>query len=492
MDPENHVATSLNMDIMHIVMSFADRRAVSSLMKTCSTLNSEGAKYILTDGVFLRHERGLMSFIWFLIARNGSSECRRRLTFLKKLSLDFYPPTEVAAGILEGFFELVPVTSGLICLEISEAEALLAMHPPLGVAIAKLTRLKTLNLSDAGEHCALLLRTLRSSLVFADITFVTSNGEPEDEATRRSNANPILLLEGSQSTLESLSTNFATSSPDGPRYTNVTSLTLMYIDLLVIEDYIRAFPNVRTLSSSECSGFREDRERWEDRRATSMLHQARHGTWRSLRHYVGTVLDLWTFGLACQIRTVGFGVPQNRMVQDPDMLNDVLSDARPSALDLMLPGASYLLDEALRSVLSVERGLRELDLRVLLHINGNDEIVSVGDVLDLLVDVVRASAVAAFRLKLDMSWIRDVRTRAERSGEEGPPIMPFEVYLQDMDVDAYTDALLAKVASLREVQVSVVWPGDGRTRQADRKRTERVGGSPTSALDGSSVDGDSV
>ena len=62
-----------------------------------------------------------------------------------------------------------------------------------------------------------------------------------------------------------------------------------------------------------------------------------------------------------------------------------------------------------------------------------------------------------------------VRGRAE-GGYEAPPIMPFEVYLQDMDVDAYADVLFAEVASLKEVRVAVVSPREGSTRQADRKR----------------------
>lgn len=49
--------------------------------------------------------------------------------------------------------------------------------------------------------------------------------------------------------------------------------------------------------------------------------------------------------------------------------------------------------------------------------------------------------------------------------------MPFEVYLRDMDVDAYADTLFAEVASLKEVRVAVVSSREGSTRQADRKRT---------------------
>ena len=69
-----------------------------------------------------------------------------------------------------------------------------------------------------------------------------------------------------------------------------------------------------------------------------------------------------------------------------------------------------------------------------------------------------------------------VRGRAE-GGYEEPPVMPFEVYLQDMDVDAYADTLFAEVESLKEVRVSVVSSRERSTRQADRKRaTSNVSG----------------
>lgn len=379
MDYESNPPVSWNMDIMHVVMSYADRRVVSNIMKTCNALNSAGARYLLEGEVSLRREERLLRFIRFLHAMHNPDEYLRRVTFLKKLSLGLYHPTEDAAGILEVLFNTISrVASNFTSLKIFEAEALLATHAPLGAAIAKLTTLKALHLSNASVQCATLLRNLRSTgLILADISFSTR--EPGDEVVRHSNANPILLLQGSQSTLESLSTSLAVSSPDGPCYANVTSLSLSCINLPVIEDYIRAFPNLLSLTTFECDVFREDP--WEElhRRETSMIHQAQHGTWRSLRHYSGSVLELWIFGLTCQIPSIHLGFPQRGV--DYYMLNIVLHDVRPSALALTLPGASCLLDDDLCYVLSREGRLRELELRVLLHLNGTDESVSVGDVL---------------------------------------------------------------------------------------------------------------
>lgn len=100
-DPQSHPAVSLNVDIMHIIMSYAHRSVVSRLMKTCNTLNSEGARYLFKDEVSFRYDAELVSFFWFLKARDNSSERCRRITFLNRLSLDFKDPTENISQTLE-------------------------------------------------------------------------------------------------------------------------------------------------------------------------------------------------------------------------------------------------------------------------------------------------------------------------------------------------------------------------------------------------------
>ncbi|KAI1794821.1 hypothetical protein LXA43DRAFT_1091426 [Ganoderma leucocontextum] len=425
------VTVPWNMDIMHIVMSYANRRVVSNLMKTCNTLNNEGARYLLEDGVSLRREARLVkSFIWFMITRRNPNERFRRLTFLNKLSLDFDHPTEDAARLLAVFFETIArAASKFTSLNIDNAEALLTTYPPLGAAIANLTTLKALNLSSTGEHCATLLRTLQSSLVMATIFFGLHARGREDEVIPEHAMNPILLLEASQSTLESLNTSFSLSTHDGPCYANVTHLSLSCMPLPVIEDYIRAFPNILSLTTSNCSPYRDEPEVWDHRREMSMLYQAQSGSWRSLREYQGSTLVLWILGLTCHIPSIKLNFqhrpPYEPLEVDSNRLNDVLLDVRPSHLALILPGASSILDEAFRSTLCAEGRLQVLDLRVLFHINRANDTVSVGDILGLLVDVVRASSVPTFKLTLDLSWMGLERRR----NGEGLPFMPFEVYL---------------------------------------------------------------
>ena len=385
MAPQSYPTVSLNIDIMHIIMSYADRRVISNLMKTCHTLNSEGTRYLLADGVTLQREVGVVSFIvWFFQARGDSSERFRRLTFVDKLTIDFYPsPPEYINHILEGFFEIVVrlgAASNLTSLKISRAEALFTTHPPLAAAIAKLTTLKTLDLSFTGVHGATLLRTLQSSLVTVTVSFGLCDREREHEVIPEPDKNPILLLEGSQSTLESLETSFAVTLPDGPCYANVTRLDLWWIDLPYIEDYIRAFPNLLSLKAFECVGYRTDPGIWNARRETTMLYQAQYGTWQSLRHFQGSMLILWIWGLTCQIPSVSLHFEQEYGV-DPNFLNDIILDVRPSHLALRLRGASSLLDDAVRTVLSEEGRLQALELSVLLCMDKDDDTVSIGRIL---------------------------------------------------------------------------------------------------------------
>ncbi|KAM5538644.1 hypothetical protein V8D89_007673 [Ganoderma adspersum] len=439
---------SLNVDIMHTIMSYATRNIVSNLMKTCRTMNSEGAKHLLKDGVSVGCDAELVSFIYFLMARRNVDDSLRRLSFFEKFSLHFDAPSPEIAGLLAEFFErIAPAALNFTSLEIHTTEALLTSYPPLGAAIAKLTTLEDLELSFGGEHCAELLRTLQSKLVTAIITF--GDGEREDEEIPDRYRNPILLLQGSKSTLESLRTSFSVSSFYGPRYTNVTKLSLSYMDLPDIEDYIRAFPNLVSLSAFECSGYGDDSEAWEDRREISMLYQAHNETWRSLSYYWGSVLILWTFGLTCRIPSVELDFDDHELE----------AHRRPAR-------SSCLLNEEFRSVLRVD-DLQVLDLRVSFS-SREDNALFVGYFLDALVDLVRATGSAPiFKLTLDWSFAAGLRRMAR--GEELPP-MPFEVYLQDMDVDAYADTLFASAASLKELQVSVVGP-KRCTRQAERRRT---------------------
>ncbi|KAM5538653.1 hypothetical protein V8D89_007682 [Ganoderma adspersum] len=452
---------SLNMDIMHAIMSYATRNTVSDLMKTCRAANSEGVKHLLKDGVSIGSEVELLSLVYFLTARGNLDDSLRRLIFFESLSLNFDTPSpDVARGLAEFFENIGPVALNFTSLDIHTAETLLTAYPPLGATIAKLTTLESLEISSSGEHCASLLRTLQSKLVTASITF--DDGDEEDEDILERDRNPILLFRGSQSTLESLSTSFSASSPQGPRYANVTELSLSYLDLPSIEDYIRAFPNLRSLSAFECSGYVNDPAGWEERRLTSMGYQVRRGSWRSLRQYWGSVLILWIFGLTCRIPSVELDFEDDEL--DLDKLNDVLQDARPSRLILKLPEASCLLDERFRSSLHVD-SLRVLDLRVTFSAR-EDSALSVGDILDSLVDVIRASSATSLELTLNWScgsWMRS------NDGGEGQLVVPFDVYLRDMDVDAYADTLFASAALLKKLQVSVVGPKRYK-RQADRKR----------------------
>ena len=93
------------------------------------------------------------------------------------------------------------------------------------------------------------------------------------------------------------------------------------------------------------------------------------------------------------------------------------------------------------------------------------------------------SSVSRFKLILDLTWMKVFRSRYKSDhGDKELLMFPFEIYLQDMDVDAYADKLLASVASLKEVQVSVMEDNlFERSRTAERRRREPGSSNGTNA-----------
>ena len=65
----------------------------------------------------------------------------------------------------------------------------------------------------------------------------------------------------------------------------------------------------------------------------------------------------------------------------PNFLNDVILDVRPSKLALRLLGTSWLLNDAVRAVLSEEGHLQVLEICILSHVEQSDDTVSIGHVL---------------------------------------------------------------------------------------------------------------
>ncbi|KAI1794836.1 hypothetical protein LXA43DRAFT_1091437 [Ganoderma leucocontextum] len=118
-------------------MSFADHKVVSNLMNTFDTLNSEGARYLLSDGAW---------------TRQNPDNFFRRLSFFSKLTLYPYDPPLEVRWLLADFLEGV-ASMAFNFTPLHDAEHLLAAYPPLaiGSAIAKLTTLQVLTLFSTGE-----------------------------------------------------------------------------------------------------------------------------------------------------------------------------------------------------------------------------------------------------------------------------------------------------------------------------------------------------
>ncbi|KAI0700032.1 hypothetical protein C8T65DRAFT_289825 [Cerioporus squamosus] len=153
----------LNVDIVHRVMAFSTRDTVSRVMRTCRTLNGEGARYLLCQDPYLTSVEQVTSFLLFLYAREQAPLTASRLYWLEGLSLGSYydPDKERAfASTLKSFFtQFAPLARRLVRLNIDqdEGESLFSADPELALAISNLNTLRTVTITQAADHTMLML-----------------------------------------------------------------------------------------------------------------------------------------------------------------------------------------------------------------------------------------------------------------------------------------------------------------------------------------------
>ncbi|KAI0369271.1 hypothetical protein BV20DRAFT_371670 [Pilatotrama ljubarskyi] len=322
----------LNDDILLHTMSFMDRPSISALMQTCRRFQSRGAKFILKGEVILRSEPRILSFFLFMLA-----DPARRFPLLRSLSI-FSSCTPLSLGIadlLRKLFCYLAAAGDLRRLWIFSAEKLLSSHPDLPSAIAQLPALTELLLTSAGPRCSEMLGALRSTLVSFTVAMDHHDYDTLGEDTRSpAEKDPVSLLRRSRRTLDRVTMSFAQISPGGPKFPNVTYLSLEYLDKPWIVDYIRAFPNLEELEVLEWEGYSSsfDDDDIEQHREANCMIQQFYGTWRGLRSYSGSLCDLYLLGLQCHIPHLR--IKDGEYGFRAEMLADVLDDARPVHLEL--------------------------------------------------------------------------------------------------------------------------------------------------------------
>ncbi|CDO74263.1 hypothetical protein BN946_scf184643.g3 [Trametes cinnabarina] len=289
----------LNYDVLHSIMCFADRPTLSCLMQTSRELYRPAAKHILDERVSFNDGDDINALFPFLTA-----DPVHRLPLIRRLAIrgHYGSISDHAASLANKLvLSLVPVAR-LTNLAIWNAEELLGAHPYLGSALASLTSVRHLNLSDSGKLCARMLSAFQSPLVSANLAFRCDVDErPISDIPN----DPIPLLRHSAQSLRYLETKSSGSVLGVPSaYPGVTDLVISYTDMPDVTQYVQAFPHLRYLKVYECEEDTRDSARLMAQRRHNQAMQRELLSWPELERYEGSITSLYYLALACPIAFV--------------------------------------------------------------------------------------------------------------------------------------------------------------------------------------------
>ncbi|KAM5537780.1 hypothetical protein V8D89_008548 [Ganoderma adspersum] len=428
--------TVLNADVLLLVFSLAHKQTKLALMSTCQVLYREGGKQFLKSvNVRLRRQSQLKSFLRFMDADGGS-----RMRSLHRLFLGTncsLSSRSVAKRFKQMLKRLSPV-SRLTDLTILSLEPLLSAHPPLARAIAGLTSLKEIDFHDAGKLSLKMLKSMKSKLETAEIYFKISKGDASEDFV-------IMSLAQYSSSLRSLTVGGDTGytedpQDDDPQYPHLLHLTLDEPESHITWDYVRAFPNLKTLTirTTNHGLYKAD----EEFRAENVAQLRRQG-------FSGAVIMLWVLGLSCPVSELSL---EGDCIITPEIFRACLVPTRATRLRITIFQFSLFLNEEFVRVF--EEGcaatLKVLELNLDIcpdeyMLEGYD--LDLGEVLDAVTDMLRSfSTLESVSLELHFEG-QNVRR------EESP--CPGEVFAEDLDVDAMCTALHEAVPSASYVQFAL-------------------------------------
>ncbi|TFK90769.1 hypothetical protein K466DRAFT_651389 [Polyporus arcularius HHB13444] len=440
---------TINFDVLFRILDFATRDVAASLMRTCRTLNLQGAKHLFKSPVVLETDDQAVSFVQFFVARNDRSTASHRYHLLRDLCIKLVSPSQDAAATLTCFFThiAVPYMANFVRLELHHPEELLGANEELRPAISALPLLQSIKVTNAGPLCGAMLEDLRSPLVFA---YVDIDWESDIES------DPGMLLCNARHTLQELSLN----------YVPVPSPRVLR----------RACPNLRHLHINASS-----RQDWVEMQEIRDEHAAQH-SWHSLHAYSGSVNVLYMLHLRCPISRLDIHDEDTPL--PPLALQKILLDSRPTHLILETDrtGASYYFNSEFISLFS-QPGFWHWPLKTLeLVIKFRpfyDEGVSVEDLLGNILRILRGITIRAFRLELDVSRLELIESSISDEGSdtddattavedvipddedddafesEGPDMVPVECELEGTDLEGLVELVMAHQPYLETAIVSI-------------------------------------
>ncbi|RDX46719.1 hypothetical protein OH76DRAFT_1406565 [Lentinus brumalis] len=360
---------AMNLDVLCAIMAFViampkdsrPRSIIASMMLVSRALYHEGAKALLSRDVALYDSGDVPSFVECCLAENGI-----RTGYVRELVLHFFPRSPVTAASLS---DLVLKLTNLESVSLPSAASSWTRNEDddrsesiLFDTLASLTTLSRLSLQirnvshrAGANHSLQFVKTLRSPL---RELYLSQYGSNASAGTRFE----LSMLSSCAPTLEKVHLThctFFSSSPE-PQFLKVSQLKISFTvpdpAWLDINDYVRAFPNLKRLTvlnydipwQSSSSG--DYVKELDDVRNYNRLNfaQAGHFGWPSLEQLSSDVLTAWSLGLSCKVEHLQLVVHSLTYMK---RLPELLSHLRPGTLGLQF-GTYGLSTSLLKDILA--------------------------------------------------------------------------------------------------------------------------------------------
>ncbi len=366
---------SIHTDVLLHIISVADIKTKSRVVKTCRSLYYEGGKALLkSTDVQLCTRRQIASFLFFM-----HGDAPGRFPSLRTLRLQSLPFPQEASDLPPASFFLVlgERATGLKTLEVEPSISMQKTAcEELARAVPKLSSLTDLKAWLVDPE--VLQTAILSHLVRADIGIFPPHPMPGTLV----DLDLAHLLQGSRDTLESLtlvSSGHNICTTEGPAYTRLRTLRLKGPWLPNVAHYMASFPALESISVSHdvpSNGdytFNGEASREENKR-----YQRMHGSWPSLKYVSATPQHLHLLGLTCHVHHVCLHQIYDEV--DLDVMRATLDDVRPVRIEM----TSYTGGEFVRSQwLSAPREppLRHLKITISIECFEVQEVIDLDDAI---------------------------------------------------------------------------------------------------------------
>lgn len=328
--------SSLNVDVVLLIMFFCDKHTLTQVMGTCPTLRREGAKLLLNGHVSICDPPALVSFLTFVKAQKLTI-----LHHLRSLTLAFGTIDPSLAILLVG---TLANAHNLQSLSLSHTRDLFASSFIVGEVICQLRSLRHLSLCRCGKFSGSKL-AFKAPLTSLSISYITPEsffqtlGDEENAMYH-----PVVLCRSVHTTLESLDIQYDRGPYDPVEwqspyvFSNTKTLTI-HDNFPHMTPYPTAFPNLTHLTISTThqqrgTDFDSGAEAVEEQHALNLTAQSIGGTWSRLAHLSGDVAGLYLLAPSCSVGLLTVASISETL--HLEYLFAVLMDTEPEALDVTM------------------------------------------------------------------------------------------------------------------------------------------------------------